>query len=314
MKPRSCSSRTIASTRSVAFGCACVHVAVTAPRRTWLQTFAATALAVLTITDAFQTSSGTLHPKPASSSCLKSSAQQQQHRKSSAISTSSTSNSSITAGTAAEVSLEPVVSDLRARIAQAPIPLEGNEESRLNAEATLPDRFEIDRDGNVVGGAEQEDRLVRALSLDTVVVVRSTCPDVRASLIRLGTAAERLLGETRTVEEKLEAFGAMRDYEEGVISGYAGGGDYGTDQFLETRGRGAGQLAPEIDNATAPDLVDGRVRTISIFGSYIIRTPRGRPTYGTSFTVVVEAKPPRTASIRIRSKNCASCMFQIKVR
>lgn len=168
--------------------------------------------------------------------------------------------------TVAEAALDPIIADLRARIAKAPVPLEGNEESRRHAEATLSTRFEIGSDGKLIGGAAQEARLARALALDTFVVVRATCPEVRGSLARLGGAAEHLLGETRTVEEKIEAYGTMRDYEEGVVSGYAGGGDYGKDQFLETRGRGGNEIAPEIGGDTATDVIEGRVSCTAVRG------------------------------------------------
>ena len=168
---------------------------------------------------------------------------------------SRTNNTSI-----AEAALCPIVSQLRARIAAAPGPLEDNEESRRHAEATLSERFEVNGDGDLVGGSEQEARLVRALARDTFVVVRAQqSSDARASLTKLGAAAEALLGDTRSVEEKMAAFGAMRDHERGVVSGYAGGGDYGDDQFLETRGRGGGEIAPPIDAGTAPDVLEGRV-------------------------------------------------------
>lgn len=167
----------------------------------------------------------------------------------------STNNISI-----AEAALHPIVSQLRARIAAAPGPLEDNEESRRHAEATLSERFEVDSDGDLVGGAEQEARLVQALARDTFVVVRAQqSSGARASLAKLGHAAEVLLGETCSVEEKMAAFGAMRDHERGVVSGYAGGGDYGDDQFLETRGRGGDEITPPIDAETTPDILEGRV-------------------------------------------------------
>lgn len=175
--------------------------------------------------------------------------------------TSSTNSISI-----AEAALHPIVSQLRARIAAAPGPLENNEESRRHAEATLSERFEVNSDGDLVGGSEQEARLVRALARDTFVVVRAQqSSGSRASLTKLGAAAEALLGETRSVEEKMAAFGAMQDHERGVVSGYAGGGDYGDDQFLETRGRGGGEIAPPIDADTAPDVLEGRVSNFNLY-------------------------------------------------
>lgn len=178
---------------------------------------------------------------------------------------STTNNVSI-----AEAALSPIVSQLRARIAAAPGPLEDSEESRRHAEATLSERFEVNGDGDLVGGSEQEARLVRALARDTFVVVRAQqSSGARASLTKLGDAAEALLGDTRSVEEKMAAFGAMRDHERGMVSGYAGGGDYGDDQFLETRGLGGGEIAPPIDAGTAPDVLEGRVSNFN----WVLRHP-----------------------------------------
>lgn len=72
--------------------------------------------------------------------------------------------------TTPEIALDPIVSELRARIMEAPERLEGNEESRLHAEATLSNTFEIGLDGNLVGGFGQELQLARALAMDTFVV------------------------------------------------------------------------------------------------------------------------------------------------
>lgn len=74
------------------------------------------------------------------------------------------------AALAPEVALDPIISELRARILDAPDRLEGNEESRLHAEATLSTTFEVGCDGNLVGGFEAELQLVRALATDTFVV------------------------------------------------------------------------------------------------------------------------------------------------
>lgn len=87
------------------------------------------------------------------------------------MSTTTTDNAAV----APEVALDPIISELRARILDAPDRLEGNEESRLHAEATLSTTFEVGFDGNVVGGFEQELQLARALAADTFVVrYRST--------------------------------------------------------------------------------------------------------------------------------------------
>lgn len=90
-------------------------------------------------------------------------------------------------------------------------------------------------------------------------VVRVVPETVRTCLETLGGAAEYLLGEFRTVEEKAKDFGQMQTYDEGIVSGYAGGGDYGTDQFLETRGAGKGEIVPKIDADVAPAVIGGRV-------------------------------------------------------
>lgn len=175
---------------------------------------------------------------------------------------SSSSRNSISSISIAGAALHPIISQLRARIAAAPGPLEDNDEARKHAETTLSEIFEVNSDGDLIGGSEQEARLVRALARDTFVVVRAQQQQpsgAREALTKLGAAAEALLGETHSVPEKMAAFGAMRDHERGVVSGYAGGGDYGDDQFLETRGRGGGEIAPAIDAETAPDVLEGRV-------------------------------------------------------
>lgn len=63
------------------------------------------------------------------------------------------------------------------------------------------------------------------------------------------------------MEEKMEQFGPMQNYDEGVVSGYAGGGDYGSDQFLETRGAGEGEIVPPICADVVPAVIEGRVST-----------------------------------------------------
>ncbi|CAM9991354.1 unnamed protein product, partial [Hapterophycus canaliculatus] len=102
-------------------------------------------------------------------------------------------------------------------------------------------------------------------------VVRILPEAVRACLRRLGGAAEKLLGESRTVEEKMRIFGQMQNYNEGVVSGYAGGGHYGSDQFLETRGAGSGKLVPGIDGDVAPEVVEGR-RALAAISHGVLRT------------------------------------------
>lgn len=94
-------------------------------------------------------------------------------------------------------------------------------------------------------------------------VVRVVPGTVRTCLQTLGGAAEYLLGEFRTVEEKTKDFGLMQTYDEGIVSGYAGGGDYGTDQFLETRGAGEGEIVPKISADIAPAVIGGRVSTLA---------------------------------------------------
>lgn len=164
----------------------------------------------------------------------------------------------------AGIHLDHIISDIQARIAKSPKGLDINQESRPNAEEDeLLSRcvFEVDGDGTLVRGqAEEESRLAQALSLNTFVLVRVTCPRSMASLAKLSSAAEDLLGDARTVDEKLETFGSMLDNGGGVVTGYAGGGDYGFDEFLETRGRGPGILVPEIEADTALRVMEGRVR------------------------------------------------------
>lgn len=96
-----------------------------------------------------------------------------------------------------------------------------------------------------------------------VKVVRVVPETVRTRLETLGGAAEYLLGEFRTVEEKRADFGQMQNFEEGIVSGYAGGGDYGSDQFLETRGAGEGEIIPEIGADVAPAVIRGRVSALA---------------------------------------------------
>eukprot|EP00903_Cladosiphon_okamuranus_P012123 g11375.t1 len=179
--------------------------------------------------------------------------------------------STSTTALAPEAALDPIISELRARIVDAPDSLEGNEESRLHAEATLSTTFEVGRDGNVVGGFEQELQLARALATDTFVVVRVVPETVRTRLQTLGRAAEYLLGEFRTVEEKQADFGPMQTYGESIVSGYAGGGDYGTDQFLETRGAGEGKIIPSMSADVAPAVVGGR-RALVAIANGVLRT------------------------------------------
>lgn len=103
-------------------------------------------------------------------------------RRRSMMTTSMGRTTSITADSTAlapEVALDPIISDLRARILDAPDRLESNEESRLHAEATLSTTFEVGCDGNVVGGFEQELQLARALAMDTFVV-RKTLDYIRS--------------------------------------------------------------------------------------------------------------------------------------
>lgn len=158
--------------------------------------------------------------------------------------------------------LQEAVFDLRKRILDAPEDLPGNDEAQRRAETFLArsNRFEIDGDGKVVGGTEKEIQLADALARETVVVMRVTSADSMQSLAKLGTAAEELLGESRTVEEKEHTFGRMQHYDGGVVAGYVGGADYGDDQYLETRGSGAGAIVPAVGGSTSADVIEGRVR------------------------------------------------------
>lgn len=76
-----------------------------------------------------------------------------------------------TAATAvsAEVAFAPIISELKARIADAPNPLEDNESAQRHADQ-LGKAFEVGGDGNLVGGFAEEVRLAGALSMDTFVV------------------------------------------------------------------------------------------------------------------------------------------------
>ncbi|CAM9516456.1 unnamed protein product [Scytosiphon promiscuus] len=169
-----------------------------------------------------------------------------------------------------EVAFAPIISELQARIVDAPNPLEDNESAQRRADQ-LGKPFEVGGDGNLVGGFAEEVRLAGALAMDTFVVVRILPEAVRACLRRLGGAAEKLLGESRTVEEKMRIYGQMQNYNEGVVSGYAGGGHYGSDQFLETRGAGGGELVPDIDGAIAPEVIEGR-RALAAISHGVLRT------------------------------------------
>lgn len=86
---------------------------------------------------------------------------------------------------APEVVLDPIISELRARILDAPDRLEVNEESRLHAEATLSTTFEVGCDGNVVGGFGQELQLARALATDTFVVRNSVYKYIQYNVRKL---------------------------------------------------------------------------------------------------------------------------------
>lgn len=113
--------------------------------------------------------------------------------------------------------------------------------------------------------------LLCSLFLKVVRVVPET---VRTCLQTLGGAAEYLLGEFRTVEEKQADFGPMQNYDEGIVSGYAGGGDYGTDQFLETRGAGEGEIIPNMSADVAPAVIGGRVSTLADENNFKFRRAR----------------------------------------
>ncbi|CAB1102280.1 unnamed protein product [Ectocarpus sp. CCAP 1310/34] len=68
-----------------------------------------------------------------------------------------------------EAALDPIIQELRARIVEAPEPLEGNRESQRHADRVISTTFEVDCDGNLLGGEGQELRLARALALETFV-------------------------------------------------------------------------------------------------------------------------------------------------
>ncbi|CAB1107803.1 unnamed protein product [Ectocarpus sp. CCAP 1310/34] len=102
--------------------------------------------------------------------------------------------------------------------------------------------------------------------MSTVVRVRPK--PARACLRRLGRVAEQLLGESRTVEEKVAAFGPIRA-EGQFVSGYAGGGDYGSGQFLETRGIGGDEIVPHVDDDAVAGLIEGRRALTAISGGIL---------------------------------------------
>lgn len=160
------------------------------------------------------------------------------------------------------VPLDSVVAELRKRILDAPDALPKNEEAQQDAERFLQretHRFEMDSEGNILGGVDQGRQLAEELARETAVVVRVICPVGGQSLVKLGSAAEALLGETRTTEEKESAFGIMREHDCGGVAGYAGGENYGDDQFLETRGRGGDVIVPALDKEKSSCVNAGRV-------------------------------------------------------
>ncbi|CAN0330721.1 unnamed protein product [Ectocarpus sp. 12 AP-2014] len=173
-----------------------------------------------------------------------------------------------TAAVTPEAALDPIIQELRARIVEAPEPLEGNRESQRHADRVISTTFEVDCDGNLLGGEGQELRLASALARETFVVVRVRPKPARACLRRLGKVAEQLLGESRTVEEKVAAFGPIRA-EGQFVSGYAGGGDYGSGQFLETRGIGGEEIVPRVDGDAVAGLIEGRRALTAISGGIL---------------------------------------------
>lgn len=172
------------------------------------------------------------------------------------------------------LALDSVVAELRKRIIDAPDALPKCEEAQQDAERFLQRakyRFEMDSEGNILGGADRGRQLAEELARETVVVVRVTCPVGVQSLAKLSGAAEALLGETRTTEEKESAFGTMREYDCGGVAGYAGGENYGDDQFLETRGRGGDVIVPALGKEKSSGVNAGRVSLRCIY-SYIVQT------------------------------------------
>lgn len=90
------------------------------------------------------------------------------------MSTATAASTTTTAAVTPEAALDPIIQELRARIVEAPEPLEGNRESQRHADEVISTTFEVDCDGNLLGGDGQELRLATALALDTFVVRKTT--------------------------------------------------------------------------------------------------------------------------------------------
>lgn len=156
--------------------------------------------------------------------------------------------------------LDSFVDDISQRIIQAPRTFPRPQDSEHHIDLLENGRiFEVDQEGNVVGGISQEIKLVQALREDHFVVVRCWCPLMRDALKRLHAAAQSLLDGCRPMEEKIRAFGPMKEPAKGLITGFAVGGPDGVDQFLETRGLGGDRIAPPLGPQSAA-IVNGRVR------------------------------------------------------
>jgi prolyl 4-hydroxylase len=170
--------------------------------------------------------------------------------------------------------LDAEIADIRARVNCAPDPLDEDAVAKSYAEApaTAAERFLLDAHGGIAGGEEEEQRLAEALRRQHVVIVRVVAEEDRSSLLRMSASAEGLLCNPTAgpegVEQRQERFGYMRDMHDGAsegstafsVVGYAGGGDFGQDEFLEIRERGDGSMEPLNDagSAAEADLKAGR--------------------------------------------------------
>lgn len=162
--------------------------------------------------------------------------------------------------------LDTVVRDVCRRTTESTttVASPGNSESKRVADNLIShsNRFEIGNDGNVLGGEIEEINLVQALCRDSFVVVKCRCPRMIDALEILNSAAGSLLEGPDTICNKHDTLVSMRDDDEGFV-GYAGGGHFGPDQFLETRGVGEERVTPLLRPRTESIITEGRVSSVS---------------------------------------------------
>lgn len=120
-------------------------------------------------------------------------------------------------------------------------------------------RFEVDGKGNIVGGADLEAEVARTFCRDGFVLARCSCTRAVDSIRALAREAACLLDKSRTVEEKLDAFGPLQSCNEDVLVGYAGGEEYGANEFLESRGLERHNVMPSLGPQSTPPVITGRV-------------------------------------------------------